>query len=279
MAETKKQNIKIESGTDFVMPFVWLDENDEPVDLTGAVIEAQLREYSASSDGFDFICAHNGAEGKIILTMPHEVTSLIPYSTGYYDVFVTLSGAEGNIRSMARYGDVEIQDNVTKPIEGTMLYMIGVDGYDDLPEAGDIARLYFVYEDRKIYRWNGTNYVATAVGNGIRQIEFKEHSSPFTDTFTIIYDDGTTWDYQVTTKGIESIELIGTTGDWVNGSVDNYRIHFNNGDHYDYDVRGGRIYFPIFDVDFETGYLVMTEDVSVITFLINETSGMLSYSY
>ena len=208
--------------------------------------------------------------------MPHELTAEISYVDGVYDVFVNYP--DGG-REKVLYGNAHIEPHVVKPVDGKILYMIGIGVYSNLPEVGEVDRLYFCYEDRKIYRWNGTNYVATAVGNGIKRIEFKEHSSPFTDTYTIIYDDGSTWDYQVTAKGIERIELIDSTGDYIKGITDTYRIFFNSGDHYDYVVRGGRIIFPIWDVDFETGYLTISDEAGNISWSISEVTGMLSYSY
>lgn len=275
MAEENKYNILIECGADFVLPFTWYDNNGVPYDLTGATVEAQLREYPEAVDSYDFVCSHNGAGGRITITLPQEITSQISFSYGTYDVFVNLP--EGG-RKRPLHGEVTVQDYVTKPIDGTMLYMIGITDYDSLPTEGITNRLYFCYDDRKIYRWNGLNYVATTVGNGIQKIDFVEHTSPFTDKYRITYDDGTTFDYQITAKGIEYIELINSSGDYFSGTVDTYRIHFNSGDYYDYDVKGGRIVFPFFDVNFETGYLTISDETSNISFSIDEESGMLSYT-
>ena len=276
MADGNKYNITIECGADFVLPFTWYDDNGTPVDLTGATVEAQLRETSSSADAYDIICTHNGAGGRITLTLPQEVTSDVAFSYGVYDVYVNLPGGG---RKRPLFGDVYVQDHVTKPIDGELLYMIGINSYDELPSEGIVNRLYFCYDDRKIYRWNGSNYIATAVGNGIQRIDFIEHTSEFTDLYRVTYDDGTTWDYTVTTKGIESIELIGSTGDYLSGTTDTYRLHFNNGTYYDYDVHDGRVVFPVFDIDWETGMLYCTDDMANITFTLDETTGMLSYSY
>lgn len=275
MPETAELNILIETGTDFVLPHKIKDENGNPLDLTGATVSAQLREFAEAADAFDFACMHNGSGGRITVTMPHETTSLIAFRQGVYDVKVIL--ADGTI-SHPLSGEAYIKEGVTKSYDGAVLFMLGIGEYDDLPEVGNADRLYFCYSDRKIYRWNGQNYVATAVGNGIQRIDFIRHTSPFTDKYRITYDDGTTFDYQITAKGIEYIELINSTGDYFSGTVDTYRIHFNSGDYYDYDVKGGRIVFPFFDVDFETGYLTISDETSNITFSIDEESGMLSYT-
>jgi len=276
MAEENKYNIKIECGADFVLPFTWYDDNGNIIDLTGATVEAQLREYPEASDGFEFYTQHNGAGGKITLTMTKEITAEIPFSRGYYDVHVTL--ADGT-RKRPLYGEVKITPNVTKPIDGTALYLIGITSYEDLPNEGNVNRLYFCYDDRKIYRWNGSNYIATAVGNGIQRIDFIEHTSDFTDLYRITYDDGTTWDYTVTAKGVDRVEQIGSSGDYMTGTTDTYRMYFSNGTYHDYSVKGGRIVFPYFDIDWNTGMLIVSDEAANMTWTINESTGMLSYSY
>lgn len=272
MAEENKYNIKIECGTDFVLPFTWKDDNGNIIDLTGATVEAQLREYPEASDCFDFYTQHNGAGGRITLTMSKEITAEIPYSRGYYDVHVTL--ADGT-RKRPLYGEVKITPNVTKPIDGTALYMIGITSYEDLPTEGNVNRLYFCYDDRRIYRWNGTNYIATSIGNGIQRIDFIEHTSEFTDLYRVTYDDGTTWDYTVTAKGVDQVELIGSSGNYMTGTTDTYRMWFNNGTYHDYSVKGGRIVFPYLYVDLGTGNLEVTDEADNLRFGIIEETGEL----
>ena len=276
MPESAQLNILIETGADFVLPHTIYDNDHNPVDLTGARVTAQLREFAEAADAYDFICWHNGTGGKIWISMPHETTSQIPFAEGEYDVKVTL--ADGTV-SYPLVGDVIVREGVTKSYDGAVLIMLGISSYEALPEIGNPDRLYFVYDDRKIYRWNGLNYIATAVGNGIQRIDFVEHSSPFTDTYRVTYDDGTTWDYQVTCKGIQSIELISSTGDYLTGTTDTYRIHFNSGDYYDYSVKGGRVVFPYFYIDWDTGHLIISDEMANLTFTLNQTTGHLSYSY
>ena len=239
MAEENKYNIKIECGADFVLPFTWYDDNGTPVNLTGATVEAQLRETSSSPDAYDFICTHNGVGGRIIIALQQELTSQVSYSYGTYDVFVNLPGGG---RKRPLYGEVNVQDHVTKPIDGEMLYMIGINSYDELPSEGIVNRLYFCYDDRKIYRWNGQNYVSTAVGNGIQRIDFVEHVDTFTDKYRVVFDDGGTYEYYVTTRGIDHISKIGSTGTVRTGVVDQYRIYFSDDTTHDYYVTNGRAF-------------------------------------
>ena len=155
MADGNKYNITIECGADFVLPFTWYDDNGMPVDLTGATVEAQLRETSSSPDAYDFICQHNGSGGRITITLPRESTTEISYSYGVYDVFVTLPS--GRYRPL--YGDVIIQDHVTKNFDGEMLAVISIGTLADLPSTGLTNRLYYVHSEKEFYIWNGTGYV------------------------------------------------------------------------------------------------------------------------
>lgn len=154
---TKQCNITIECGADFYMHFVVRNDEDALVDLTGATVSAQLREYAEAVDYFDFTATNNGAGGKVTLTMPFEDTAQIGYTSGVYDVFVTFPDS-----SVEKYmmGDVTIDPNVTKPIAGTVMYLLSFGSEDDFPIQGLLKRLYLSHATNKMYRWNGTNYVS-----------------------------------------------------------------------------------------------------------------------
>lgn len=186
-----KLNIAIECGADFRMKFTITDDNDQPIDLTGAIVEAQLRQYESAVDYFQFVATHNQTGGTVTMTLPKEVTNLVSYSSGYYDVFVTLAGGS---RSRVLHGDVTVKANITKPFDGTMLYMIGVVDYASLPSAGQTNRIYFVYDTGDIYRWNGTTYVLTSVGKGVQSIVVTSVTSDKI-TFKVTYTDGTTYTF------------------------------------------------------------------------------------
>lgn len=239
MEEDNLYNILIEAGADFVLPWYWYDENGNPVDLTDSTIEAQLRHFAEDPDFYEFVCTHNGLGGRISITLLNEITASIAWTSGVYDVFVTPAGGD---RTRVLHGNANIVPNVTKPVDGTFLYMLGIASWNDLPAVGNTNRLYFVYDERKIYRWNGVNYIVTSVGNGIRNIRLKSHVDVYTDIYTIVYDDGTTWDYTVTTKGVYSVAKIGSTGTVATGVVDQYRMTFNDNTYFDYYVTNGRTF-------------------------------------
>ena len=78
--ETKQVNITIEAGATFQMFFTVRDDNQSLIDLTGATVEAQLREFPEAQDYFQFTATHNGSGGRVNITMQYEDTAAIPYS-------------------------------------------------------------------------------------------------------------------------------------------------------------------------------------------------------
>ena len=152
---SNKYDIEIECGADFALSFVIRDDGGSLVNLADAVITAQLREYAEAQDYIDFTAVHNSAGGKITLTMAHEDTANISYTQGVYDVFVTLDGTTEKVV----YGDVTVYPNVTKPVEGEVMYLLSFNTEEDLPAVGMMRRVYFCHASSFMYRWNGTAYV------------------------------------------------------------------------------------------------------------------------
>ena len=154
---TKQLDITVECGADFYMSFLVRDDGDALVDLTGATVSAHLREYAEAQDYFAFTAVHNGAGGKVTLTMPHEDTSQIGYSAGVYDVFVTFPDTTVEKYMM---GSVTVEPNVTKPVDGTVMYLLSFASEDYFPLTGLLQRLYFSHASNKMYRWNGSAYIS-----------------------------------------------------------------------------------------------------------------------
>lgn len=152
----KQVNILMECGADFTMGIVIRDDSNSLVDLTGYTVTAQLREYAEAQDYFEFTATHNNAGGRITISMPHEDTAQISYTSGVYDVFIIDTN---NISEKVVKGEVTVDPNVTKPIAGTIMYLVSFASEDDFPTTGEMRRLYFSHASRKMYRWNGTNYI------------------------------------------------------------------------------------------------------------------------
>ena len=153
----KHYDIEIFSAEDFVLPFTLRDDNHQPIDLTGATVEASLAEYPGG-EGIPFAVTHNSSGGHVTMILPHEVTDQISFSAGYYDVFVTYPD---ETREQVLNGSVKIYSAVTRfPNDGTVVFMITLQDESLLPDPGDLSRLYYCTETGIIYRWNGTGYVS-----------------------------------------------------------------------------------------------------------------------
>ena len=133
--ELKELNIEIHAGADFALTFDVKDEFYQPVDLTGATIEGQVRQYAEAAEYYPFFINSIPASGIICLTIPFEETQQIGFDKGVYDVFIT--NADG-IREKVLTGDVFVDQAVTRTIEGTMMYRVHVQDYGwlDWVEAG-----------------------------------------------------------------------------------------------------------------------------------------------
>ena len=109
--ETKKVDIVIDAGDDFIMPFTLYDFNNNIVDLTGATIEAHLRQCAEDRDYIPFEVFHNGKGGRITIKMFAWFTGQIPYSSGVYDVAVNFPNGT---RLKPLKGDVSIVAGSTR---------------------------------------------------------------------------------------------------------------------------------------------------------------------
>ena len=225
-------DILIEAGADFALSFTIEDDNDNVVDLTGATVAAQLRQFAEATDSFDFTVSHNGSGGRVKIGMPHEMTVKIPYSSGVWDVFITFP--DGTVVNPI-YGDVYIQPRATRPYSGTVMQMIFVRTASALPSIGQNNLLYFVADETAIYRWTGAGYT-TSIDTGISSIELIENAGN-AKTYRIHYGNGNSFDFTVNDGsgvGISSIELTGSSG-----LVDTYTIYFTDGNSTTFNVTNG----------------------------------------
>lgn len=104
-------SITIKAGVDYAVDFIYAQDNNEPVDMTGWGVAAELREFdemyttdvpktiSGRKDAhvtgaIPFECSAD--ETGIHLKMDQAVTSTIHWRQGFYDVFIT--NPDGTIR-------------------------------------------------------------------------------------------------------------------------------------------------------------------------------------
>lgn len=274
MEDLAELNILIETGADFVLPFTIYDSTGEPVDLTDAVITSHLRRYAEAAEYYEFVCTHNGTGGRVVISMPKEETSQISFPAGVYDVKVVL---KDGFTTYTLEGNATIRHGITKPTDGTMLYLIGIETFDDLPDKGQMNRIYFVYDKMEYYRWNGMNYILTGMAN-IQSVE-KIATEGLVDTYRMMFDNSRYFDYQITNgRGITYIEKIGESGDYVSGIVDIYRIHYNDDTYSEYSIRNGKVVFALFEIDLDTGHLMMTSPsyFEGPAFEVDDETGILS---
>ena len=225
-------DIFIKPGADFALSFTIEDDNDNAVDLTGATVAAQMRQFAEATDCFDFTVSHNGTGGRVKIGMPHEVTTKIPYSSGVWDVFITFP--DGIVINPI-YGDVYIGASVTRPYDGTVMQMIFVRTASALPSVGQNNQLYFVADEIAIYRWTGSGYT-TSLDTGISSIDMIADAGN-AKTYRIHYGNGNYSDFTVNDGsgvGISSIELTGSSG-----LVDTYTIYFTDGNSTTFTVTNG----------------------------------------
>lgn len=234
MADTNKLNILIEAGSDFAMSFVITDNNDNIVDLTGALIEARLRQFEESNDYFPFTVTHSGSTGRVKISMPHEMTSEIPYTNGVYDVKITF---ENGIKKKPFYGEAFINEEVTRPYDGTILNVLAMQSIDKLPSIGQLNRLYYIYDNNEFYRWNGTNYVTAADPNSIIAVT-KISSSGLIDKYRIHFSNGNYSEFQVK-NGSDGSSIAHIEKTLTDGIVDTYTITLTNGQEYSFQVTNG----------------------------------------
>ncbi len=94
----REVSLEIYQGATFTLKLRWLDEDDNPVDLTGASAEMHIREdfdsdttlYEASSDTGEI--TFDPSQGRVILTIPAADTADFDWGHGVYDMLVTHAG-------------------------------------------------------------------------------------------------------------------------------------------------------------------------------------------
>lgn len=118
-------NIFIEQGATWHYPFIWKNEDDTRVDITGYSFKAQIRKRAAVTatdpeviitlDMGDEINITNAAQGEWEINIPYTATSIMPNGIYQWDMFVKFPNNE--VRKLW-YGEVEFVANITEPSTG-----------------------------------------------------------------------------------------------------------------------------------------------------------------
>ena len=87
MNEAVRFDITINPGADYAIDFQPIEDDETPISVSGWSADAQLREFPESMDHIDFTCTSDST--GFHLTLSKDETAKIPYTRGYYDVFIT----------------------------------------------------------------------------------------------------------------------------------------------------------------------------------------------
>ena len=282
--ETKQVNITIEAGADFQMFFTVRDDSDRLIDLTGATVEAQLREYAEASDYLEFTATHNGAGGRVSIYMAHEDTAAIPYSAGVYDVYIT--DADNN-REKYLMGEVTVTPSITKPVAGEIIYLLSFASEDDFPSYGMVRRIYFSHATNHMYRWNGTDYVDIVTDGEAATVEVGEVETLSAGSDATVENVGSLLN-AVLDFGIPEGNGIDEVTKTSSGLTDTYTISFTdpNAEDYSFDVTNGRGIVSVtknssgltdtytFTFNDSTTYQMVVKNGNGITSMVKSSSGL-----
>lgn len=106
----------IEQGATFTRTFTWLDENDDPYDITGYTARMQIRLKKESPSTIASLTTENGgvtitgASGIIAVTISASDTAAMDFKTAFYD----LELINGSTVTRLLEGEVELDKEVTR---------------------------------------------------------------------------------------------------------------------------------------------------------------------
>lgn len=271
--DEKYFDINIDTGGDFTFSFTIYGEGSTPVDLTGAIVSATLREYPEGNDPTDFVCIHNDTGGQITISLAHEVTAHLGYTYGRYDIEVMFPD---QTKEEVLHGKAFIATNVTRLMNpGTVNQIVAFSDFDDFPLKGNIYRIYLDQSNYNLYWWNGEQYVSLtyAMRGKAATIRIGEVETLLpgddatienvgTDTDAVLNfgiprgdkgDSGTITIGDVTTVGPDSPATVTNVGT-LEDAILNFEI-----------PRGynGFVSYATFEIDFTTGDLVMNSDAEI----------------
>lgn len=272
--DEKYFDINIDTGGDFTFSFTVYGEGSTPVDLTGAIVSATLREYPEGNDPTDFVCIHNDTGGQITISLAHEVTAHLGYTYGWYDIKVMFPD---QTEEEVLHGKAFIASNVTRLMNpGTVNQIVAFSEFDDFPLKGNIYRIYLDQSNYNLYWWNGEEYVSLtyAMRGKAATIRVGEVGTLLPGSDAIVENVGTDADAVLYfgiprgDKGDTATIRIGTV---TTAPASTPATVVNSGDEHDaiFDItipRGatGFVGYATFDVDTTTGDLMMYYDVDYV---------------
>lgn len=110
-------NFQIEQGADWPQEIAYIDENDDPVDLTGAVLHMQIRQSLSANTTLanltigSGITVTNATLGQFKLSLTNAQTSNLPIGSAVYDLEILYPD---NTKERLLQGGITIDGEVTR---------------------------------------------------------------------------------------------------------------------------------------------------------------------
>lgn len=108
MSQSIKQSLSIDQGATWALSFEWLDEQGQPIDLTGCTARMQLRATPASPVLLELSTDNGrlslaGALGIIELLVDAPTTAGLSCESGVYDLRVIFPGGQVDVVMGGRF--------------------------------------------------------------------------------------------------------------------------------------------------------------------------------
>ena len=87
MMEELKFDITIEQGAEFPLDLIYADDNENPVDVSGWIVESVIRESAGEERAIPFMCAADSSGFHLLMSSAR--TMQLTFDRGEYDVFIT----------------------------------------------------------------------------------------------------------------------------------------------------------------------------------------------
>lgn len=112
--------ITIYTGADFTTNYIFTDENNSPIDISGNVVCAEIRRFDESSGFIAFgVDYTNAPQGSIRLTLTAEETITLNSGRYYYDIL--LLETTGNVIKVVN-GYAIVKKSVTLPLFSSITF-------------------------------------------------------------------------------------------------------------------------------------------------------------
>jgi len=110
MKEDLRFDITIEAGSDYPLDISYTDDDDNPVDLTGWIVDGTIREATGDYDGYPFKTWADANGFHLFISKEH--TRGITFTRGIWDMFITTP--DRRTRTKLLHGRVTVVPNTAR---------------------------------------------------------------------------------------------------------------------------------------------------------------------